>query len=181
MTIDSEIFKAGMRHLAGHVCLITTLTGDGMRSGLTATAVCSVSAAPPMLLCCIHQRSASHAAIRAAGRFAVNVLALEDRALAERFAGPISGDARFAQGLWSRLQTGSPVLDSALVNFDCRLAQSVDAGTHGILFGEIIAVRLRPDPAKPLLYAHGAYGAFEALDAAQHPELLWTPSWEHDE
>lgn len=175
MPIDSERFKAGMRHLAGHVCLVTTANAAGERNGLTATAVCSVSAEPPLLLCCVNREAQSHDAIHRNGVFAINVLAVADRALAERFAGPIGGDARFDVGDWQCLETGAPVLGSALVSFDCRLYHAVDAGTHGIFFGEIQALRLREDPAAPLLYAHGNYGAFGLMPDSEPPGQLWMP------
>ncbi len=152
-----------MRHLAAHVCLITTAGPDGARQGLTATAVCSVSADPPTLLCCVNRQIAPFAAIRESGRFAVNVLGVEDRELAERFAGTIQGEARFNTGVWTSLATGAPVLESALATFDCRLTRLEEVATHGILFGEIQSVRSRASIAEPLLYAHGAFGAFTPL------------------
>ncbi len=161
---DSESFKSGMRHLAAHVCLITTMTSDGGRQGLTATAVCSVSADPPTLLCCVNRQIAPFAAIRESGIFAVNVLGIEDRELAERFAGLIQGEERFETGEWSTLSTGAPVLETALATFDCRLTRLEEVATHGILFGEIQAIRSRGTTAEPLLYAHGSFGAFAPLD-----------------
>jgi flavin reductase (NADH)/flavin reductase len=160
---DAESFKSGMRHLAAHVCLITTAGPDGVRRGLTATAVCSVSADPPTLLCCVNRQIAPFAAIRESGIFAVNVLGVEDRELAERFAGEIQGEARFDTGVWTALATEAPVLESALAVFDCRLTRLEEVATHGILFGEILAVRSRPACAEALLYAHGAFGAFAPL------------------
>jgi flavin reductase (NADH)/flavin reductase len=181
MSIDPDTFRTGMRRLAGHVCLITTANPSGVRAGLTATAVCSVSAEPPTLLICINRRNSSHTAIREAGVFAVNVLALEDQALADRFATKLEGEERFREGLWTTLDTGSPILESALVSFDCRIAQAVEVGTHGILFGEIHAVRVRHENAKPLLYAHGSYGGFAAAEAVKSPEVLGMPAWgQHD-
>lgn len=177
MTLDAKAFKAGMRRLAASVCIITTVDGAGARAGLTATAVCSVSAEPPTLLCCINRGGASHQALRSNGVFAVNVLSLEDRDLANRFARGGAGEEKFAQGLWTTLETGSPLLESAVAGFDCRLAQAVEVGTHGILFGEIQATRMRPAEPKPLLYAHGAYGGFASVDSLQDPELFWVPSW----
>ena len=53
MSIDAAAFKKGMRHLAASVTLITTRYGD-LRGGLTATAVCSVSAEPPQILVCVN-------------------------------------------------------------------------------------------------------------------------------
>jgi flavin reductase (NADH)/flavin reductase len=177
MSIDLGAFKAGMRKLTGHVCLITTAGAGGGRSGLTATAVCSVSAVPPTLLCCVNRTNASHDAIRGAGVFAVNVLALDDRELADRFAGEPGGESRFEHGAWTSGETGSPLLTTALASFDCRVAQAVDVATHGILFGHIVGIRVRSCTAKPLLYAHGQYGGFTSLDVANNADSLWMPSW----
>jgi flavin reductase (DIM6/NTAB) family NADH-FMN oxidoreductase RutF len=164
MAVDPESYKSGMRCLAASVCIVTTVGADGRRSGLTATAVCSVSLAPPTLLCCVNRQSGSYSAIHEAGVFAVNVLSAKDRHLAERFAGSVSGEARFAEGRWSTLHTGAPILGSALASFDCRISQAVELPTHGILFGEIEAVKLGA-AAGPLLYAHGDYGDFVPLKA----------------
>ncbi|NSX14719.1 flavin reductase family protein [Cupriavidus taiwanensis] len=180
MSIDAIQFRAAMRCLAGHVCLITTLSADGARAGLTATAVCSVSADPPTLLACVNRNSASFRAIQASGIFVVNVLALESRHLADRFASPMPAEQKFADGVWVRGSTGAPVLQEALVSFDCRIASAVDVGTHGVLFGAIEAASPRTDRARPLLYAHGSYGEFAASDAAAARDLLWIPSWDSE-
>jgi flavin reductase (NADH)/flavin reductase len=181
MTIDVEAFKQSMRRLAAGVCLITTEDATGARWGMTATAVCSVSAAPPILLCCINRKNASYEAISRAGVFAVNVLAFDDRLLADQFARPVLSTEKFALGNWLKLDArGAPVLESALVGFDCRVNQSVEIGTHGILFGEIQAAHVRKVAAKPLLYAHGGYGGFESLAQAGSIENLWIPTWDHE-
>jgi flavin reductase (NADH)/flavin reductase len=152
-----------MRHLAAHVCLITTVSASGLRAGLTATAVCSVSADPPTLLCCVNRQIAPFAAIRESGIFAVNVLGVNDRELAERFAGSIQGEARFDTGLWNTHVTGAPLLESALATFDCRLTRLEEVATHGILYGEILAVRSHSTHTEALLYAHSTFGVFTPL------------------
>lgn len=161
--IDEASFKAGMRQLAAGVTLVTTQTADGARSGLTATAVCSVSAEPPILLVCINQQNGSYNAIRDAGRFAVNVLAAADVDLSNRFASAVSGDERFEHGHWQSLKTGAPTLASALVSLDCTLLELKDMGSHGVFFGRVEAVKVRDDNAAPLLYGKGAYGTQQAL------------------
>jgi flavin reductase len=165
MSVDPNLFRAGMRLFTGGVCLITTVDGEGQRGGLTATAVCSVTMEPPTLLVCVNRRSATHDLIRSAGVFAVNVLASSDRALADRFAGGETGESRFGIGDWTRLATGSPILESALVSFDCKIAQMVDVGSHGVFFGEVQDARVAGDSAVPLLYLQGSYGSFGALHA----------------
>lgn len=178
MTIDINDFKAGMRRFAAGVCLITTRSANGQRSGLTATAVCSVSAEPPTLLVCINRKNGSYATLCESGIFAVNVLAFDDKTLADRFASPIAPEEKFTQGLWQVLETGAPVLESALVGFDCRLSQAVTVGTHDILLGEIQAVKVRPAEVKPLLFAHGGYGGFASQHATQMADLMWMPTWQ---
>ena len=177
MAIDLNAFRTGMRRLAGHVCLVTTIHPNGGRAGLTATAVCSVSAEPPTILICLNRQNSSHAVIRESQIFAVNVLALEDQDLANRFASKITGEERFKEGLWTTLDTGAPVLESALVTFDCRIAQAIEVGTHGIVFGSIEGMRVRQADAKPLLYVHGSYGGFAAGGASLSPEMLGMPTW----
>jgi flavin reductase (DIM6/NTAB) family NADH-FMN oxidoreductase RutF len=167
MTIDTGAFKKGMRHLAASVCLITT-RHDAERGGLTATAVCSVSAEPPQLLVCVNREASAHPLIVASRIFAVNVLAPEHRKIAERFAGMdgVEGDDRFVDmGQWRTLTTGAPVLGGCPVTFDCQVVSTMVAGTHTIVIGEIVDVTL--DPANlPLLYADGAFVAGAALRAA---------------
>jgi flavin reductase (NADH)/flavin reductase len=166
VAVELDLFRNGMRRFTGGVCLITTIDARGQRSGLTATAVCSVTVEPPTLLVCINRSSHTHDILREAGIFAVNVLAADDHGLAKRFSGAETGEARFAAGEWITAKTGAPVLASALVSFDCRLANAVDVGSHGVFFGEVQAVSLGGGEAPPLLYAQGTYGSFGLLQNA---------------
>jgi flavin reductase (DIM6/NTAB) family NADH-FMN oxidoreductase RutF len=167
MSIDAAAFKKGMRHLAASVTLVTT-RHQGLRGGLTATAVCSVSAEPPQLLVCVNKTASAHDPIGEAGFFCVNVLSPGHRKIAERFAGmdEVEGDERFRDmGEWTALSTGAPVLKGCPVSFDCRLVSRLSAGTHTIYIGEIVDLRL--DPSAPaLLYADGAFVHGDALKKA---------------
>lgn len=180
MAVDPEAFKLGMRRLAAGVCLITTQCPDGTRRGMTATAVCSVSANPAVLLCCINRRNSSYDAIHQSRVFAINVLSMEDRPLADLFAQPIPAEQKFAPALWQTRVTGAPMLESALAAFDCRVGQDVVVGTHGILFGEIQDVTVRKGAAKPLVYAHGGYGGFASFAEANDLDSLWIPGWNYE-
>jgi flavin reductase (DIM6/NTAB) family NADH-FMN oxidoreductase RutF len=167
MSIDAAAFKKGMRHLAASVTLITTRHRE-LRGGLTATAVCSVSAEPPQILVCVNKTASAHDPIGEAGFFCVNILSPEHRKIAERFAGmdDVEGDERFHDmGEWSMLSTGAPVLKGCPVSFDCRLVTKVAAGTHTIYIGEIVDLVLNAG-ATPLLYADGAFVHVDALKKA---------------
>ena len=167
MNIDPAAFKKGMRHLAASVTLITT-HHKGLRGGLTATAVCSVSADPPQILVCVNKTASAHDTIGEAGHFCVNILAPPHRKIAERFAGMdgVEGDERFKDmGEWSTLTTGAPVLKGCPVSFDCTLVSEVSAGTHTIYIGQIIDIALDA-AAMPLVYADGNFVHGEILRKA---------------
>lgn len=154
--VDAATFKNGMRMLAAAVSVITTGSDDGARAGFTATAVCSVSAEPPQLLVCVNAGSASHQRIREWQRFCVNVLSSAQMQIARRFASrDLEGD-RFEAGDWSVLGTGSPVLKGCPVNFDCTLAHTVEAGTHSIFIGRVVAVSVIHG-LEPLAFVDGQY------------------------
>lgn len=158
MAVASERFLEAMRQLAAGVTLVTTRLHD-RRAGLTATAVCSVSAEPPQLLVCVNRLADAHDLIAKSGVLAVNVLAKEQHRLAERFSGALGarGEARFDDGAWTSLVTGAPVLEGSLASFDCRVAQAIPAATHTIFVGRIEAVAVRAH-LEPLIYVEGTYG-----------------------
>ncbi|WP_407123317.1 flavin reductase family protein [Bradyrhizobium sp. STM 3561] len=171
--MDSIDYKAGMRRLAGTVCVVTTdrssedpapPAAPGGLGGLTSTAVCSLSADPPRLLCCVNQNSNTAAAIRANGVFAVNVLAEEDEEVARQFATGLPAHLKFKAGAWRVGLTGAPVLSTASAVFDCRVRRITEEGSHLLVIGDVAAVHAAGN-GKPLLYAHGAYGRLAHVSA----------------
>lgn len=155
--VTPQAYRDAMARLAGHVHVVTTAGAAGI-SGFTAIAVASVSDEPPTLLVCLNQKSANGDLIAANGVFAVNALPAGAEALAETFAGRrgLAGAARFGAGAWSALQTGSPILETALASFDCRLIETRPIATHTILIGRVEAVRFGAEGAA-LAYFARAY------------------------
>ncbi|MBP2170029.1 flavin reductase (DIM6/NTAB) family NADH-FMN oxidoreductase RutF [Erwinia toletana] len=140
-TLEDQ-FRAAMRQLATAVNIITTGQGDERR-GLTASAVCSLTVTPPMVLICVNHFGEAHRAILENGAFCVNVLNAEQRFLADIFAGQagVEPAERFSHASWSELESGAPALDGALVNIDCRIAERVQTSTHSVFFGAVEAIR----------------------------------------
>lgn len=160
--IDADAFKLGMRQLAAGVSIVTTRREEG-RAGLTATAVCSVSAEPPQLLVCIHQDSETYEAIRESGVLCVNLLDQRHEGLARCFAGMTGkhGEDRFADGRWSEMETGAPKLEDALAAFDCCIRDILHSGSHCIFVARVVEVSARPG-GEPLLYMDGQFAALDA-------------------
>ena len=157
MSVPTDVYIAGMRRLAAGVTIVTAAM-DGVRAGLTATSVCSLTAKPPRLVACVHREADAHELILASGRFAVNLLKPEHRELSDHFGGrdQSHGPSRFALGAWEEGTTGAPVLAGAAAVFECRLVDRVAAGSHSILIGEVVAVRQEVD-APALVYLDRTY------------------------
>ncbi|MGB8928458.1 MAG: flavin reductase, partial [Pantoea agglomerans] len=159
-------FKTAMRQLATAVNIITTGEGEASR-GMTASAVCSLTVTPPMILICVNHFGEAHRAMLENGSFCVNVLNAEQRDLADIFAGQagIPAPERFRHASWSKLISGSPALDNALVNIDCRIAERVQTSTHSVFFGAVEAIRFG-GPQSPLLHFDRHYFSLEATNIA---------------
>jgi flavin reductase (DIM6/NTAB) family NADH-FMN oxidoreductase RutF len=154
-------FRQVMRNLAGGVAVVAAGTGNGRR-GLTVSAVASVSAEPPCLLVCVNRNAEAHDVILARGSFSVNLLGIEHKELAMRFAGHngIRGLARFELGSWSEGLLGVPLLNDALGSMECDLLTSPVVGSHRLFVGKIVCVRNRS--GEPLVNFQGRLQTIEA-------------------
>lgn len=157
-TVSAESHRYGMRHFAVGVTIITAANADA-RAGLTATAVCSVTAEPPRLVVFVNKSVAASEIVLASGALCVNVLAGDQEEVAKAFAGMIKdvhGDARFAYGRWGEQVTGAPSLEGALANFDCRVIKVFDESTHHAFLCEVLSTCERND-GEALIYLNGAF------------------------
>jgi flavin reductase len=152
-SVDAAAFRDAMSRLGAAVHVVTS-AGPGGRTGFTATAVCSVSDQPATLLVCLNRRSKSAPLLAQNGVFCVNTLGADEEKLADLFAGKsgVHLEERFNLGEWITLKTGSPVLASAVIAFDCRTIEIKAVASHNVLFGAVEAVRL--GPAGPALVYH---------------------------
>ncbi|MEH6492771.1 NADH-dependent FMN reductase RutF [Halopseudomonas sp.] len=138
--VSRDAFRNAMSVLAAAVNVVTT-DGPAGRAGFTATAVCSVSDEPPSLLVCLNRNASVYETFCRNGQLCVNTLTAGQQALSNLFGGKSSMEERFATAQWSTECTGAPLLDDALINFDCRISNRVAAGSHDILICEVVAVR----------------------------------------
>ena len=155
MTTPSE-FKHTMRRVATGVTVVTSLK-DGEPRGITVSAFASVSADPPTLLICINRAARSYLFIAASRAFCVNVLAGDQRELAERFSGKIR-ERQFDGVPYSIGETGVPVLDRTIAHFECRVTEEHHAGSHSIFLGHVVTCAARP--GTPLGYFNGGFHDF---------------------
>ena len=79
-------FRAALGMFATGVTIVTARTADGKLIGLTANSFNSVSLDPPLVLWSLARAAASLPAFSTGSHYAINILAADQKALAERFA-----------------------------------------------------------------------------------------------
>ena len=154
--IESTDFRNAMSLLTTAVNVITTEGEDGMH-GFTASAVCSVTDTPPTLLVCMNQSSRSHTHFVDNKILSVNVLGAQHEKISNAFASSkLSSEDRFKLGAWTTLETGSPILEDALVSFDCEIEQIQEVGTHSVFMCRVVAIK-QSQQDESLVYFNRAY------------------------
>ncbi|HEY0286496.1 MAG TPA: flavin reductase [Pseudomonas sp.] len=154
--VDVSGFRNAMSRLGGAVSVITT-DGPAGRFGFTASAVCSVTDSPPTLLVCMNRASSSNVHFKNNGVLCVNVLSADLKDISGVFANrELGSDQRFSATAWTSLESGSPVMEEALVNFDCRIAQVHEVGSHSIFYCEVLRIK-EGSAEEGLVYFNRAY------------------------
>lgn len=152
-------FLEGMSRAAASVSVVTT-DGPAGRHGITVSAMTSVSAdgEAPTMLVCLNAASSALPPLLENRCFCINVLRIDQQAISDTFSGrlPAPGGDRFSAAHFTPGPTGAPMMDEALVSFDCELVSAEKIGTHHICIGAVREVRAAPDGA-PLLYGMRSY------------------------
>lgn len=151
--LDARRFRDALGHYASGLTVISGIS-EGEPVGFTCQSFYSVSLEPPLVSFCVSNGSRSWPLLRRSGAFSINVLASDHEAVANAFARS-SGD-RWAGIEWSPSAAGNPLIDSALMWFDCTLYAEHIAGDHTIVIGEVQTIS-EPKTMAPLLYFKGNY------------------------
>ncbi|OTG79863.1 flavin reductase [Acinetobacter sp. ANC 4558] len=162
--VDATDFRNAMSLLTSAVSVVTTAGVSG-RYGFTASAVCSVTDTPPTLLVCMNKASSSHVHFVDNKVLTVNVLGAQHQHISKVFSSKLNPEERFKHGIWTELETGAPVLDDALVGFDCEIDQIQEVGTHTIFMCRIVAIQQNQHD-QSLVYFNRAYHHVGQLETA---------------
>ncbi len=153
---DAATYKHAMRHVPTGVSVVTSVK-DGEPRGITLNAFASVSADPPTLLICVNREARSYLYISTSRTFTLNVLAGDQRELAERFAGKIR-ERQFDDIAYDTNVTGTPILRGTVAHFECEVVAEHHAGSHSIFIGRVVSTAARA--GTPLGYFNGGFHDF---------------------
>ena len=153
-SFTTDEFREALGTFATGVTIVTARAGNGRLVGLTANSFNSVSLDPPLVLWSLARSAASMAALSTGSHYAINILAADQKDLAERFATKDVdrwADVAFTEGLG-----GAPVLAGVAASFECFNRSRYDEGDHVIFVGEVERC-MHTAGASPLLFHGGRF------------------------
>ena len=168
-SVTSDAHRAAARMFASGVT-VAAASHDGRSHAITATAFCSLSLEPPLVLLAVRRSSQLVSLVRGSRCFGVSILAAHQRHVGEWAA---SRGRPLERDLPSRATitavTGAPLVPDALAWFDCRLRSAEEQGDHIVLVGDVVRTGSRA--GDPLVYFSGDYHALGPV-VARAPENL---------
>ena len=133
--------------------VVGSRAGD-RRNGMTCNWATQVATDPKLVAVSVEQGALTHQLIAAGRAFSVNVLARDDRAVVRKFVKPVDvdPDARTLNGFpYTEALTGAPILEQAVAWVDCCLDCTLDAGSHTLFVGEVVAAGFGQPEDTPVL------------------------------
>ena len=173
---DAETYRAVLRRFATGVAVVTTWNAD-RPWGTTVNSFSSVSLRPPLVLVAFDHGRRIAPALRATGRYAVNILGEGQQSLSDCFAGGPSPSAAADRGelcgeAWLTGPTGLPLLQASIASLECTIVDVHPAGDHDLYIARVDAATALGEQPMPLLYYSGRYLRIER--ASTH-ELVGKP------
>ena len=148
--MEDRLFRDAMGKFATGVTVITTQLGEETH-GMTANAFMSVSLNPKLIVVSIDERASMLPKIQESGTFAVNILAEDQQYLSQHFAGKREDGVTIP---FATLE-GYPVLEGAVAQIVCDVANVHVEGDHTLFIGRVKAIQL--EARQPLLFYSGKY------------------------
>jgi flavin reductase (DIM6/NTAB) family NADH-FMN oxidoreductase RutF len=152
--IDPALFRQVMGSFASGVTVVTTPAGGEVR-GITVSAFMSGSLEPALCVICIRKKARLHPLLMEAGHFGISILARDQEALANHFAG-VPGAEAPPEYVWAGR---TPVLEGAASTIAADIAAHYDCGDHTLIVGRI--THLEAHGRMPLVIHQGRYAAVD--------------------
>jgi len=161
LAISPDDFKHSLTAWPSGITVLTSCSGDRIH-GMTVSDFSGASLSPPLVAVCCQLGSITTGLIAESGCFGVNVLAADQQEISDRFASKKLEHVRFETVEYRQAATGAPLLEGAVVNLDCRLVSTYEAGDHVIYLGEVESADVHD--REPLVYWRGRYCGIQIED-----------------
>lgn len=151
---SSDDFRHAMGSFPTGVTIVTAADGESARA-MTANSMTSVSLEPPSVLVCVNRARGLYGLIKSSQAFCVHILRSNQEALARACSQTGSPETMLKGVPYRAGKTGAPIIDGALGYIECKVAATLDFGTHTIYVGEVVEVTAAE--GEPLLFYRGRY------------------------
>lgn len=127
-----------LQKLSYGVYIITTADSE-KKYGCVANSVVQITSSPASVAVSINHDNATHDKILETGKFSVTILPTDvDPSIIGGFGYRSSRDVDKFEGTAHTMRDGLPVPDVGMAWMTCQVKQTMDAGSHTIILGEII-------------------------------------------
>lgn len=133
--VSGAHFREVMASFPAGVTITTTVAADGRWWGFTASAFCSLSADPPLVLVCVAKSAECYPAFMTVDQIAIHVLQPDYEQLAKTFA--TRGADKFTGAGFDLSARGLPVMADAAAVLECSVFARYDGGDHTIIVGRV--------------------------------------------
>jgi flavin reductase len=155
--VSADVHRAAARMFASGVT-VAAATHGGRIHAIAATAFCSLSLEPPLVLLAVNHSGQLVDLARRAGHVGISILGEGQREVSEWAAttGRTPGTTLPYPTVAAR--TGAPLIAGAIAWFDCEVQDVTRHGDHIVLVGRVVEAWAASGD-RPLLYFQGSYHA----------------------
>ena len=153
-SFSPQAFRKALGCFATGVTIVTARSAEGELFGLTASSFNSVSLNPPLVLWSLSREAGSMQVFASGSHYAINILAADQKELAERFAS--KRPDRWLDVAFTDSECGAPLLTGAAATFECFNRSRYEEGDHVIFVGEVERCQ-HHGGMSPLLYHGGRF------------------------
>jgi len=154
------LFRAAARQVASGVTVVTAAHGERCHA-VTATAFCTLSLDPPLVLLALDRAGQLLQLVRGARHIGVNVLGRDQQHLGEWAATRGRRMGRTLPGVETISGvTGAPLIAGTIAWFDCEVESESEHGDHALVVARVVEAWSGP-AGEPLVYYQGTYQGLE--------------------
>ncbi|AIL65570.1 p-hydroxyphenylacetate 3-hydroxylase, reductase component [Rickettsiales bacterium Ac37b] len=138
MILEPLQFKKALSNFTTGVVVITAMTQDREKIGVTITSFTSLSLDPPLVLFCLSNKSYSIKYFKESKYFNVNILAQDQEHIAYQFAYMHGADKWHNINISMSKNSNLPVIDDCIAYIECEKYQESIGGDHIIFMGKVM-------------------------------------------
>jgi flavin reductase (DIM6/NTAB) family NADH-FMN oxidoreductase RutF len=143
--VDEQAKKQALRMIPYGLFLLTAKNGDDVASA-TVNWVTQSAFKPPLVAVAIKADGHPYEVVKAARAFAINVIAEDQKDIAQKFFGPVAPEGnKLGPVTFTTKETGAPIINELPAYWECRLVTVVEEGDHHIFIGEVVDAGINDD------------------------------------